>query len=176
MTTITISITTIATITTITITITTATTTATHHHHYHHHHHHHDPEHILAKDRRGLPWITFAMAKDQIVMGGCIMASTLGKDIRGCIIAFQKLSRLEDELSIYMASPVVQMLPPCHQSEAAYILQDVQTTLRQAIDSNWTQAAESFANVDQLIENATKMSLWLKRMISSYNLHYSSYT
>ena len=43
-----------------------------------------------------------AMAKDQIVQ----------KDMRGCIIAFQKLSRLEEELSIYMASPLVLMLPP----------------------------------------------------------------
>ena len=101
-----------------------------------------------------------AMAKDQIVQ----------KDMRGCI---KKLKRLENELRKYMASPLVTMLPTSNQSEVASILQDVQTTLRQAIDSNWTQAAESFANVDQLIENATKMSLWLKRMISSYNLHYS---
>ena len=74
------------------------------------------------------------------------------------------------------------MLPGWKQSEGAAILQVVQTTLRQAIHSNWTQAPllhlgpRALANVDQLIENATKMLLWLKRMISSYNLHYSSYT
>ena len=113
-----------------------------------------------------------AMANDQIVMGGCIMASTLGKDIRGCIIAFQKLSRLEHELSIYMASPLVLMLPPWKQSEVAYILQDVQTALRQAIDSNWTQAPESFPNVDKLIEKGAQMSLCLKDMATIVQLQW----
>ena len=91
------------------------------------------------------------------------------KRTRGCI---KKLKRLENELSTYMASPEVLMLPGWKQSEGAAILQVVQTTLRQAIHSNWTQAPlwhlgpRALANVDQLIENATKMSLWLKRVIS----------
>ena len=98
-----------------------------------------------------------AMAKGQIVQ----------KDMRGCIIAFQKLRRLEEELSICMTSPLVLMLPPWTQSEVVSILQDVQTTLRQAIDSNWTQAPESFPNVDELIEKGTQMSLWLKDMATN---------
>ena len=79
------------------------------------------------------------------------------KRTRGCI---KKLKRLENELSTYMASPEVLMLP---------------ADVDQLIESGFF-GPRAFANVDQLIENATKMSLWLKRMISSYNLHYSSYT
>ena len=100
-----------------------------------------------------------AMAKDQIVQ----------KDMRGCIIAFQKLSRLEEELSIYMASPLVLMLPPWKQSEAASILQDVQTTLRTWM---WTQEPESFPNVDKLIEKGAQMSLFLKNMATIVQLQW----
>ena len=33
-----------------------------------------------------------------------------------------------------------------------------------------TKEPQSFAKVDQLIEKGTKMCVWLKRMVSSYNL------
>ena len=95
------------------------------------------------------------------------------KRTRGCI---KKLKRLENELSTYMASPEVLMLPGWKQSEGAAILRVVQTTLRHLGPRAFANVDQLIENVDQLIENATKMSLWLKRMISSYNLHYSSYT
>ena len=88
-------------------------------------------------------------------------------DMSRSVIAFQKLRRLENELGIYMTSPLVLMLPSWTQSEVASILQDIQTTLRQAIDSTWTQAPESFPNVDELIEKGTQMSLWLKDMATT---------
>ena len=83
------------------------------------------------------------------------------KRTRGCI---KKLKRLENELSTYMASPEVLMLPD-----------DVD----QLIESGFF-GPRALANMDQLMENvhqlsqkATKMSWWLKRMIRSYNLRRS---
>ena len=69
-------------------------------------------------------------------------------------VPIKKLERLQTELTNYMASPVVTMLPVIHQSEVATILQDVPTTARQgteAIDANATKEPQSFAKVDTLI-------------------------
>ena len=85
----------------------------------------------------------------------------------------KKLEKLETELRDHSASPVVSMLPAIHQNELASILQELQTTARQgnqAIDSNATEEPQSFAKVGKRIEKGTKMSVWLKRMVSSYNL------
>ena len=95
-----------------------------------------------------------AMAKGQIVQ----------KDMRGCIIAFQKLRRLENELSIYMTSPLVLMLPSWTQSEVAEILQDIHTIL----DSTLRQASSlQDIHVDKLIKKSTRMSLWLQDMATN---------
>ena len=78
------------------------------------------------------------------------------------MIKFQKLRRLENELGIYMTSPLVLMLPSWTRTEVECILQDIQrimdSSLRQAIDN---------PNVDELIEDGTRMSIILKDMATN---------
>ena len=95
-----------------------------------------------------------AMAKGQIVQ----------KDMRGRMIKFQKLRRLENELGIYMTSPLVLMLPPWTLSEVASISWDIESTLRTWM---WTQEPATFTNADELIAKGTQMSLWLKDMATN---------
>ena len=85
----------------------------------------------------------------------------------------KKLEKLETELRDHSASPVVSMLPPNHQNDLSSILHDLQTTTRQfkqAIADQDTVEPKSFGKVENIIERATKMSVWLKRLVGSYNL------
>ena len=85
-------------------------------------------------------------------------------DMSRSVIAFQKLRRLENELGIYMTSPLVLMLPSWTQSEVAEILQDIQTIL----DSTLRQASSlQDIHVDKLIKKSTRMSLWLQDMATN---------
>ncbi len=98
------------------------------------------------------------------------IANAVEKELRR---PMKKLNDLENQLKDQMASPLVTMLPPMTQNEIAGILQDVQRTLndgRQVVDYRGAVKPSSFAKVDQLREKGSQMSLWLKRMIGSYNL------
>ena len=85
----------------------------------------------------------------------------------------KRFGELEETLVKSSASPVVSMLPPNHQNDLSSILHDLQTTTRQfkqAIDNHDTVEPKSFGKVENIIERATKMSVWLKRLVGSYNL------
>ena len=85
----------------------------------------------------------------------------------------RKLQCLEGDLTTYMASQVVAMLPVIQQSDVNGIFQEVQTTYRkcsEAIENKATQEPQCVANVNTLLEKGKKLSLWLKRLTESYNL------
>ncbi len=101
------------------------------------------------------------------------IANAVEKELRR---PMKKLNDLENTLKDQMASPLATMLPPMTQNEIAGILQDVQRTHkdgRQVVDSRGTVKPSSFASVDQLLHQGSHMSLWLKRMIGSYDLRWA---
>ena len=87
------------------------------------------------------------------------LARTIEKGMRGPI---KKLEGLAKDTKERMASTLATMLPPVTQNEIASILQDAQSTLRDGVQVRGSQGAARpsyVAKVDELIGNATKMSL-----------------
>ena len=69
--------------------------------------------------------------------------------------------RTTDVVQLWPVEQIIQAVAWYSEADHFIVLTETETL---------TKEPQSFAKVDQLIEKGTKMCVWLKRMVSSYNL------